>query len=358
MLRSKCDGSALRNRRRTAIQCLTSFVWVLAFCGEVIGAQNLRLRIEFQSDAANDKGEKETRVVAGDPLPMRCVIENRGEDTVEVPTWYTFANPQTIVVAASGKRPLSSLVPPPSVPRSSRRALESNERITFEFDLLSIYPPSISPCLGVGSLWTPDRYSAFFFAVVPDPHQAGKEVRIESNRVAFEIVPLSPKKVAAALKAFARSSPADQARHAVLLGSVGESIAHKSRVIGKLLWAIRGRTTVEVKELAVYALLRIDRASLPLAYLEKEAVEGTNSHLSAVAAMTLGLVGSRRNVPVLIRALKKGNRAAIRALGDVGDRRAVGPLRELAEKSSPEWKEAIEINIRRIEARSMKEDDK
>jgi len=332
------------------------------FCEQASQSHAVALKIELLTPKPA-LTEEVASIASSDPIPLRCSIENKGDKPVVWQEWDTFPDPHTVIVVPEGSTRLSSaLFPPDIVKTAAPRPFEPGKKVERQFDLLSIYPPIISPTHGVGSLLTPGRYTVHF-SVHMTPTEQGQESsgnalaesvpnngEVESNHVSFRIVPPPDEQIKALLAAFRNASKAEQQWALTLFGSIGKDIACKEQVVKKLTWAIKARIDNDTKGLAVFALIAVDSASLPIDYLEEQVEDSAGSYFGGAATFALGSIGSRRSVPALIRSLGKGNLAAIRALGDLGDPRALAPLRALAEKSSPEWKQAIEVNIKRIEA--------
>jgi hypothetical protein len=349
---------------------LILIVPAFAFCGEGLCEETtqlhtLALKIELLAPKpATTEGD--ISIASSDAIPLRCSIENKGDKPVVWQEWDTFPDPQTVIVVPDGSTRLRSALFPPFIVKTAR-PFEPGKKIEREFDLLSIYPPIISPTHGVGSLLTPGRYTVHFSVHMTPTEQgqassgnavaesASNNGEVESNHVSFRIVPPPDGQVKALLAAFRNASNAEQQRTLTLFGSIGKDIAYKEQVVKKLTWAIKARIDNATKALAVFVLIAVDSASLPIDYLEEQVEDSAGSDFGGAAAFALGSVGSRRSVPALIRSLGKGNGAAIRALGDLGDPRALAPLRALAKKSSPERKLAIEVNIKRIEAASQQQ---
>ena len=82
--------------------------------------------------------------------------------------------------------------------------------------------------------------------------------------------------------------------------------------------------------------------------------------MRAAAAYALGESGSKDAVPSLIKAVKsrqgRSYRAAVRALGKLGDRRAIPVLEEVARDDREEWvRKAAQDSIRSIRAATEQE---
>lgn len=246
--------------------------------------------------------------------------------------------------------------------------IEPGKELSHRVDLLRFYPYLSSPSTTLPSLDRPGQYSVQM--VLRSPIKAhhvpeGKAWperlcpdNLQSNVLHFRVVQPSARQIARCLKDIRQMSEGERVQKIQFLAA-----ARASEAAATLAAMATDDTSPEVRVAALQALGRIGDTSF-VQEVEKSVQEDPSTRVRAYAADVLRKWGLRRSVPALIASLKDREppppeeadvnvwyAAVIKALGDIGDPRAIPVLTEVAENDSIPWvRQAATASIERVKA--------
>jgi hypothetical protein len=359
----------MRSLGNTCIRNLAAFL-ALALAvshGESRAQEGLSGTIEFSAQAAGGAGtEVDPRAFGvGEPIVLQVQIANGGNRPWAIER-RNLSLPYSFVVRdSSGKVCLSPLKSAYRWYPVEERLIAAGERLTWRVNLLDLYPYMAPLSSKEPNPHRPGVYSVYM--ALPSPmerHQGSTQPwppdlwphMIRSNDLHFTVKECSDREEKNLLSGLDQVPVQEKLQRIKML-----SAARAKGAVQALAAIAGGDESCDVRTAALSALSAIgDPAPV-------EAVEGilrsdACPHVRAEAAALLGRWGLDRSVPVLMDVLKKRTpgapkddpefvwySAVVRALGDIGDERAIPLLNEVAKDDPADWvRKGAEINIQRI----------
>lgn len=318
---------------------------------------------------ADNTGENSKDFKPGQPIVLDVLLKNYSKEPWSVDS-RQMELPGAFVIKNSAGRVLRSItkITYPIYPVVERR-FEPGDEYRFRVNLLELYPHVSDPGLGVLSLLTPDQYSVQ--AVFRNPvgqysHQpADTELPVRlwpddlmSNVLSFTVRQLSKREIKRELRRIGQLAEKERMRAIDRLGAVGAKEA-----VSKLVKLASTDDSVDVRIAALLALGQIGDTFV-VQQVESILLKDESSNVQAYAADLLGQWRLKRSIPALIEALKNRKvvtrkrpanvpySAAIKALGDIGDPKAIPILTEISQSDPTDWvRAAAAEQIKRIKKR-------
>jgi hypothetical protein len=337
--------------------------------GSTLGAQSahgLSVFIE-RRNGTEEGGTGHVEVSLGDPVDLIVTLRNTDgqpwaieERELGRPESFVLTDPQgttyrSTVHVGGPSFPVSSVVVPPGQERR------------FPVALQRLYPDEPDPGMGVASPWRPGGLSLKVVIRAPrdcyQPPQDGKwpeglwPRELVSNPLQFRIGEPTPQQVRDMIARLPTLPATGRSQTVTRLGRLRsqEAVPAIARLAGS-------DPSPDVRVCSLLALGEIGAGGVAQS-VEAVLLADGDTRVRAHAAELLGRLGQARSVPVLVESLRgrvppppeeaRVNvwyAAVVRALGDIGDPRAIPALRELAGTEPVDWvRDAAKAAVHRIE---------
>ena len=330
--------------------------------------------LEFEDGGVGDGGARSDphEFFVGEPIILRLVIQNNSDKPWSVDR-RLFGTPRAFIVRDSDGKPVYSNL---KVDWRWYPVLEAHikpgERQLHRVGLSSLYPYIHSASPRLVTLYKAGDFSVQAF--LRSPVETGYLPRgkawpeslyprdLQTNTLYFRVVAPHPEQIEVWLKDIGSAHQNERIRRIQLLGA-----AEANEAVAALCALAIQDESYHVRVVAIQALGKIqDPASVEC--IEKAVQRDPSTTVRAYAADVLGQWGLKRSVPILIDSLRyrtapsRGEAedwvwyaAVVKALGDIGDPRAISVLKEIAEQDPTGWlREAAAASIERIKAGGAK----
>ncbi len=277
---------------------------------------------------------KKRTCLVGEPIMLWCRITNESEtETYNVNTETLMWPPSFLTVISPNGQPLSSSAEKPAgdanvFDHKLIKRLKPGENYSYAFDLQESYPtpypaghPSSFDTLGeyvIQSLYTCSNITSF---------------AVKAKPIVIEITSRSPEQIQQLREKIKGAKDSGERLQALSLLRRERSVGHLAEIVEMLKEGIadvsfRREAARTIYELADRAHLQ-SQSIIDLLKCDDPSVQG-------YLALTLGKLNERKAVPALIELCDstmhpESYRPALRALGQIGDERAIGVVERIAD---------------------------